>query len=158
LQPPASDKSSAAAGHNAAERRNPIERIFRKGEFKARYSGRFLYTPCPDARRADARALLHAVNHCADAPQVRVPPPPPRVVRVADYVSKVRRLAAHCTLHCHNDPCSSHLKMLRFESFILSDPATPNKARSLHSASHCNPPGLGVRSRQPLPLPSLWVP
>jgi len=33
--------------------------------------------------------------------QVRIPPPPPRIIRVADHISKTRRFAAEFTLQCH---------------------------------------------------------
>jgi hypothetical protein len=51
--------------------------------------------------------LPRAVHHSAHAPQIRIPPPPPRVVRVADHVPKMRHFAAQFTLHRHNFPVQS---------------------------------------------------
>src|SRR5467141_5284899 len=109
--------STAATGSNAAARFTPFDCLIerpRKGwfatdEFKVGGSGRFLHASATDALRACTHMLLHARNDRANAPQVRIPPAPPRVVRVADHVSIVRRFAAEFTLQCH---CSSCLPLI----------------------------------------------
>src|SRR5260370_2806408 len=69
-------------------------------------SGGFLYFAGADARRANADLLPHARHHRAQALQVRIPPAPPRVIRVADHISIMRRFAAEFTLQCHILPAS----------------------------------------------------
>ena len=68
-------------------------------------SGSFLDAAQTDAGRANSYMLPRAVHHCADALQVRIPPSPPRIIRVTYYVAKVRPFAAKFTLQCH---CSSY--------------------------------------------------
>jgi hypothetical protein len=46
--------------------------------------------------------LLDARHHRAHALQIRIPPPPARIVGVADDVSIGRRFAAELTLQCHS--------------------------------------------------------
>jgi hypothetical protein len=109
LQPPTTENSNAANGSSAAACFSPldgsIERPtigwFATGEFKVGGSGRFLHAAPADALRAGTHMLLHAPNDRANAPQVWIPPAPPRVVRVANHISKVRRFAAEFTLQCH---------------------------------------------------------
>jgi len=55
-----------------------------------------------NAVRADAQLLLHALDDRANALQIWIPAPPPRVIRVADDVSILRTLAADFTLLSHN--------------------------------------------------------
>jgi hypothetical protein len=55
-----------------------------------------------NAVRADAQLLLHALHNRANSLQIRIPAPPPRVIRVADDVSILRTLAADFTLLSHN--------------------------------------------------------
>jgi hypothetical protein len=51
---------------------------------------------------ANAQLLLDALHHRADALQIWIPAPSPRVVGVADDVSVLRTLAADFTLLSHN--------------------------------------------------------
>jgi len=109
LQPATAAKSSAPNGSSAAACFSPLDSSierptngwFATDEFKIGGSGRFLHASATDALRAGTHMLLHARNDRANAPQVRIPSAPPRVVRVADYVSIVRRFAAEFTLQCH---------------------------------------------------------
>jgi len=55
-----------------------------------------------DAVRANAQLLLHALHHRANALQIGIPAPAPRVIGVADDVSVLRPLAADFTLLGHN--------------------------------------------------------
>ena len=64
-------------------------------------SGSFLHFARANASRAYAH-LLPVAGHQRMYPlQVRIPAPPSRVVRVADYVPEMRTLAAQFTLHRH---------------------------------------------------------
>jgi hypothetical protein len=54
--------------------------------------------------------LPRAVHHTAHATQIRIPSAPPRIVRVADHIPKMGRLAAQFTLHRHNFPVQSTKK------------------------------------------------
>src|SRR5713226_4995639 len=105
LQPTLPNSIAAPSGSNTAPRaiawKRPFERRFKGEERKVGCSGSFLHAAFADARRANAHVLLHAVDHPAHAPQIRIPPPPPRIVRVADHVPTVRPLAAQLTLHRH---------------------------------------------------------
>src|SRR5260370_23930662 len=78
-----------------------------KGEIKVRCSGSFLHAARANACRANAHMLSRAAHHGANATQIRIPAPPPRVVCVADHVSKMRAFAAQFTLHRHNIPVQS---------------------------------------------------
>ena len=102
--------TNAASGNNTAARTTRLERRSTKGDCKVRCSGSFLDAAGANARRANPHMLPRAVHHTAHATQIRIPSPPPRVVRVADHVSKMRPLAAQFTLHRHNFPVQS-LKM-----------------------------------------------
>jgi hypothetical protein len=76
-------------------------------KFKVGGSGGFRYAAESDARRANADLLPHARHDRAHALQVRIPPAPPRVIRVADHVSIMRRFTAELTLQCHFYSCFS---------------------------------------------------
>src|SRR5208282_1393497 len=65
-------------------------------------SGCFFDTAQTDATGAHAHLLADSVYQRADPLQVRVPAATPCVIGVANHVSKVRRLAADCTLQCHD--------------------------------------------------------
>jgi hypothetical protein len=45
--------------------------------------------------------LSRAIHNGLDAPQIRIPPPPPQVIGVADCVAKTRFLAADFANECH---------------------------------------------------------
>jgi 6-phosphogluconolactonase (cycloisomerase 2 family) len=62
--------------------------------------------------------LLYSADHGVHALQVRIPASPPRVVRVADHISKVRRLAAQLTPHCH-DTSFTRAKIFLVASFLF---------------------------------------
>src|SRR5579859_212577 len=117
LQPALEKSIAAASGSNTAARDHlavqgralarpgPNRALFcGTGEVKVRCSGSFLNTAGADALRANAHVLPCAVHQRAHPPQIRIPPAPPRIVRVADHVPKVRHLAAQLTLHRHNVP------------------------------------------------------
>jgi hypothetical protein len=55
-----------------------------------------------------------AFHHRLHAPQIGIPPPPPRIVCVTDYVPVVRRFAAKLTLQCHS---SSYLAAIGSRKF-----------------------------------------
>src|SRR6202171_2680957 len=95
--PPAPAKSAAASDNNTAARTTRLERRSTKGDCKVRCSGSFLDAAGANARRANPHMLPRAVHHTAHATQIRIPSPPPRVVRVADHVAKMRHLDAHLT-------------------------------------------------------------
>src|SRR5260370_23853911 len=113
LHPAAAVNTIAARGSHATARLTPFEcfigcpteRRFATVESKVRGSGGFFYFAGADARRANAHLLPHARHHRAHALQVRIPPAPPRVIRVADHISKMRRFAAELTLQCHFSSC-----------------------------------------------------
>ena len=69
--------------------------------FKVWCSGRFLDATRADAGRANSNMLSRAVDQRVDALQVRIPPSTPCIVRVTDYVAKMRPFAAKFTLQCH---------------------------------------------------------
>src|SRR5712691_11571204 len=127
LQPATPNSIAAPSGSNTAARVSPFERRFKGEERKVGCSGSFLHAAFADARRANAHVLLHAVDHPAHAPQIRIPPPPPRIVRVADHVPKVRHLAAQLTLHRHSRSFNLRKKCPKFELFILPDPNLATK-------------------------------
>src|SRR5690348_1005731 len=110
MQPPMIERARAAKGSKATPRRFPFERsmgrptnrLSTKGMFKAGSSGGFFHAAGADARRAHPYVFLHARHYRAHALQIRIPPPPPRVVGVADDVSIGRCFAAEFTLHCHS--------------------------------------------------------
>jgi len=110
----------------ASRSERPPSPMFGYCVFKVRGSGSFFHAAQPDAGCAHTNLFLYAIHHRTDAPQVRVPPPPPRVVRVADYVAVVRRFAAEFTLQCH---CSSRFfQECRIANrIILADPLFPAK-------------------------------
>ena len=107
LQPASPKRINAHSGNNTAARATPFERKVNRGKIKVGCSGSFLHAACADARRANPHLLLRAVHQSTDAAQIRIPPPPPRVVCVADHVSKMRPFAAQFTLHRHNVPVQS---------------------------------------------------
>src|ERR1700686_1437418 len=117
LQPELANSIAAASGSNTAAR-NAFERRFKGVESKVRCSSSFLNTPAADALRANAHVLPGAVHQRAHPPQIRIPAAPPRIVRVADHVAKVRHLAAQLTLHRHNVP-SIPLKKCPESSFLF---------------------------------------
>jgi hypothetical protein len=107
-------------------------------KFKVGDSGGFLYLAGADAGCANSNLLPHACHHRANALQVRIPPAPPRVVRVADHVSIMRRFAAELTLQCHFSSCFSFylgldflLEMSPNQAPHSSRPATSGKVRLL---------------------------
>src|SRR6266851_2795198 len=126
LHPALPKRIAAASGSNTAARvvacAGAFERRFKGEERKVGCSGSFLHAAFADARRANAHVLLHTVHHRAHPPQIRIPPPPPRIVRVADHISKVRRLAAQLTLHRHSRSFNLAQKCAEFELSILPDP------------------------------------
>src|SRR6266404_3168553 len=107
LQPALPKRISALSGNSAAARTTCLERRSGKGDCKVRCSGSFLHAARANACRANPHMLSRAVHHTAHATQIRIPSPPPRIVCVADHVSKMRRLAAQFTLHRHNFPVQS---------------------------------------------------
>src|SRR5712692_10621198 len=110
LQPTLPNSIAAASGSNTAARV-----VAWAGAFERRFKGEERKVGC-------SGSLLHAADHPAHAPQIRIPPPPPRVVRVADHVPKVRHLAAQLTLHRHSRSFNLRKKCPKFELFILPDP------------------------------------
>src|SRR3989442_1026243 len=68
-----------------------------------RRSGGFPHTAGANAGRADTHLFAHAVQHRADALQVWIPAPPPRVIGVADDVAVMRRFAADFTFPGHRN-------------------------------------------------------
>jgi len=110
-------------------------------KFKVGGSGGFLYTAKSDARRTNADLLPHARHDRAHALQVRIPPAPPRVIRVADHVSIMRRFAAELTLQCHFYSCFSFylgldflVEMSQNQAPYSNRPSTSGKAhKSLRS-------------------------
>src|SRR6266404_3210388 len=128
--------------------RMPHGRSFATVKFKVGGSGGFLYLAGADARGANADLFPHARHDRAHAFQVRIPPAPPRVIRVADHVSKMRRFAAELTLQCHFSSCFSFyfgldflLEMSQNQAPYSSRPSTSGKARpfaSRSSASSCS--------------------
>src|SRR5215472_10229531 len=118
MQPAITESARAANGSKATPRRFPFERSigcpanrqFTKGKFKVGSSGGFFHAPGANARRTHSDMLLDARHHRAHAPQIRIPPAPPRIVSVADDVSIGRRFAAEFTLQCHFD-CPARSKL-----------------------------------------------
>ena len=111
-------------------------------KFKVGCSGSFLYLARTNARCANSHLLLHARHHRSHALQVRIPAAPPRVVRVADHISIMRRFAAELTLQCHFSSCLIFiwawvfpLEMPPNQAPYSNRPCTLNKAR-------LSPPGL----------------
>src|SRR5260370_24873139 len=123
LQPTLPNSIAAASGSNTAARvvawAGAFERRFKGEERKVGCSGSFLHAAFADARRANAHVLLHAVDHPAHAPQIRIPPPPPRIVRVADHIPKVGHLAAQLTLHRPSLSFNFPTKCPHFQLFFL---------------------------------------
>jgi hypothetical protein len=72
-------------------------------------SGRFLDAARADASRANSDMLSGAIHQRVDTLQVRIPPSTPCIVRVTDYVAKMRPFTAKFTLQCH---CFSYLGCL----------------------------------------------
>ncbi len=68
-----------------------------------RRSGGFSHTAGANAGRADTHLFAHAIQHRADALQVWIPAPPPRVIGVADDVAVMRRFAADFTFPGHRN-------------------------------------------------------
>jgi len=131
LQPAAAANAIAARSSHVAARFAPFEcfigcptdRRFATVRFKVGSSGGFLYFAGADARRANADLLPHARHNRAQALQVRIPPAAPRVIRVADHVSIMRRFAAELTLQCHISSCFSFYLGL---DFLLEMAAKPS--------------------------------
>ncbi len=114
----------------------PHGRSFATVKFKVGGSGCFLYLAGADARGANADLFPHARHDRAHALQVRIPPAPPRVIRVADHVSKMRRFAAKLTLQCHFSSCFNFylgldflLELSQNQAPHSSRPSTSGKAR-----------------------------
>jgi len=143
LQPVVSAMAIAAKGSHAAARftplecfiRCPTERRFASVGFKVGCSGGFLYFAGANACRAHTDLLPHARHNRVHALQVRIPPPPPRIIRVADHISKTRRFAAEFTLQCHFYSrliCSwasvSRSNCRKTKLLILADPIPPAKS------------------------------
>src|SRR5690348_112896 len=61
-------------------------------------SGSLLDAPRADAGSAHADMLAHAVNHCANTLQIRIPAAPAGIIRMADHVPETRPFAANLTL------------------------------------------------------------
>jgi hypothetical protein len=101
-----------------------MERRFATLKFKVGGSGGFLYLAGADARRTNTHLLPHARHDRAQALQVRIPPAAPRIIRVADYVSIVRRFAAELTLQCHISSCFGFLFGLGFPSNFVANPSS----------------------------------
>ena len=95
----------------------------RKGNLKG-VSGSFLHAAAANASGAYADVLLHPADHGVHTFQIRIPASPPRVVRVADDVAKMRRFAAQLTPHCHDISFIPAENFVRCEPFILADLAT----------------------------------
>src|SRR5947209_1883023 len=68
-----------------------------------RRSSGFSHTAGANAGRADTHLFAPAVQHRADALQVWIPAPPPRVIGVADDVAVMRRFAADFTFPGHRN-------------------------------------------------------
>src|SRR5437899_1724070 len=68
-----------------------------------RRSGGFSHTAGANAGRPDTHLFAHAIQHRADALQVWIPAPPPRVIGVADDVAVMRRFAADFTFPGHRN-------------------------------------------------------
>ncbi len=68
-------------------------------------SGGLPDTAGADASGANAYVLSRAVHNGLDAPQIRIPSPPPQVIGVADGVAKTWFLAADFAneRHCFSD-------------------------------------------------------
>src|SRR5213594_3611382 len=143
LQPAAIANTIAARGSHAAASFTPLEcfigyateRRFATVNFKVGCSGGFLHSAVADACRAHTDLLPHARHHRMHALQVRIPPPPPRTIRVADHISKTRRFAAEFTLQCHFCSrliCSwasvSRSNCRKTKLLILADPIAPAKS------------------------------
>jgi hypothetical protein len=78
--------------------------------------------------------LPHARHYGAQALQIRIPSAPPRVIRVDDHISIVRRFAAKFTLQCHFSSCFNFIwawiscsKCPKTKLLILADPPPPAK-------------------------------
>src|SRR6266851_9035664 len=117
----------------------PHRRRFATVKFKVGGSGGFLYLARADARRANADLFPHARHDRAHALQVWIPPAAPRVIRMANHVSKMRRFAAELTLQCHFSSCFSFylgldflLELSQNQAPHSSRPSTSGKVRLLH--------------------------
>src|SRR5207245_5416038 len=116
--------------------RCPTERRFAT-ESKAGFSGGFLYLAGADACGAHADLLPHARHDRAQAFQVWIPPAPPRVIRVADHISKMRRFAAEFTLQCHFSSCSTFNLGFGFPFEISQYQATHSRRPSRSGKALC---------------------
>src|SRR5271168_3745274 len=107
----------AATGNNAVTRASPFlvpcgrtaTLMLAWEGFKVWCSGRFLDAARADAGRANSNMLSGAVHQRVDTLQVRIPSSTPCIVRVTDYVAKMRPFATKFTLQCH---CFSYLGCL----------------------------------------------
>src|SRR5882762_444724 len=124
--------------------RMPHGRSFATVKFKAGGSGGFLYLAGADARCANTDLFPHARHDRAHALQVRIPPAPPRVIRVANHVSIMRRFAAELTLQCHFSSCFNFylgldflLELSQNQAPHSSRPSTFGKVRLLHPFASC---------------------
>src|SRR6266851_9126212 len=124
----------------------PHRRRFATVKFKVGGSGGFLYLARADARRANADLFPHARHDRAHALQVWIPPAAPRVIRMANHVSKMRRFAAELTLQCHFSSCFSFYLGL---DFLLE--------LSQNQAPHSSRPSTSVKVRLLYPGPFFWA-
>src|SRR5882762_6342564 len=138
--------------------RMPHGRSFATVKFKVGGSGCFLYLAGADARGANADLFPHARHDRAHALQVRIPPAPPRVIRVADHVSKMRRFAAKLTLQCHFSSCFNFylgldflLELSQNQAPHSSRPSTSGKARLLHAGGSARANWFRMVLRDDLP-------
>ena len=72
----------------------PAKHFFACEGFKAWYSGSFLHAAQANAGRANTNMFRRAIDQRVNTLEVRIPPSPPRIVRVADDVTKMRPFAA----------------------------------------------------------------
>lgn len=64
--------------------------------------GSFPHSSRADTRRARAHMLAHASDDSLHAPQIRIPPPPPEVVRVAHRIAVAWFLTAYFANQRHS--------------------------------------------------------
>jgi hypothetical protein len=104
------------------------EAKIKRGGFKVGSSGCFDHAAQSDARRAHAHVLGHAGHHRAHTLQIRIPPAPPRIIRVAHDIPVLRPFAAQFTLHCHNCSRSISILVLFCPDFLAISAAKPSSS------------------------------